>query len=494
MNHSDSMNFFDGNHLRLSDRNLSVPFRIDIKSEGRIDELVCAGVLRFLPGKRLVCSGKWKGLDVVVKFFLDSTDGRRHFAREERGVRALESSGITTPKLIFRGDSVSGGVPLLGFEEISGSKDLKKIWDEAECDGSRPDILNRLMAVLAKQHVSGILQEDPHIRNFLLSGENIYTIDGDAVDAGHIGNPLPLRPSLKNLGLFFAQFFPEHANLIPDAFKAYVSGRKWIPSDGVYECLMKEVGKSRYRAEKDYLKKIFRESTSFICDKSIRRYMISDREYYDDAMAAFLNNPDSVLKEERIIKDGNSSTVFLIHLSGRPLVVKRYNMKNTWHAVRRSYRQSRAWVSWRNAHLLKSTGINTPNPVAMMEKRFGPLRSVSYIITEYIDGTDIYHLLNSDRAGEIDLISLVKQFGELLRKLVFSSISHGDFKATNFILSDKGVLFIADLDAVRRHRLKMRFKKAIGGDITRFMQNWKNVPHIGALFRDEISKIYKTVN
>jgi len=128
-----------------------------------------------------------------------------------------------------------------------------------------------------------------------------------------------------------------------------------------------------------------------------------------------------------------------------------------------------------------------------MEKRFGPLRSVSYILTEYVDGTDIHHLLNSDKAGEIDLISLVKQFGELLRKLAFSSISHGDFKATNFILSDKK-LFITDLDAVCKHRLKWRFQKAFMKDLDRLIQNWENAPHIDALFRDEVPKIYKIIN
>ena len=488
MNHSGNIKISDGNYLRSSGRNLTVPFSIDIESEGRMDELVCTGILRLLPGKRLVCSGKWNGLDVVAKFFLNLTDGKRHFAREERGIKALESSGIITPKLLFRGVSVSGEVPLLGFEEISGSEDLKKVWEKAESDGRRLDILTGLMTVIAKQHMSGICQEDPHIRNFLLSGENMYTIDGDAVDAGNIGKTLPLKPSLKNLGLFFAQFYPEYAYMIPDALKAYAFERKWMPSDALYDCLMKEVRKCRYRAEKDYLKKIFRESTSFICDKRMRRYMICGRAYYDDAMAAFLNNPDAVLKEGRMLKDGNSSTVLLIELSGRPLVVKRYNMKNMWHALRRSYRQSRAWVSWRNAHLLKSIGVNTPNPVAMMEKRLGPLRSVSYILTEYVDGTDIHHLLNSDKAGEIDLFGLVKQFGELLRKFASSSISHGDFKATNFILSDKG-LFIADLDAVRSHRLKWKFKKAFREDLVRLMQNWNNSPHIAAIFQDEISKI-----
>jgi tRNA A-37 threonylcarbamoyl transferase component Bud32 len=256
---------------------------------------------------------------------------------------------------------------------------------------------------------------------------------------------------------------------------------------------MKEVEKYRYRSEKKYLKKIYRETTAIVCRKSFDRFMVCQRACYDDAMATFLKNPDAVLKTGRILKDGNSSTVLLINLSGRPLVVKRYNMKNMWHALRRSYRQSRAWVSWRNAHLLKSIGINTPNPIAMMEKRIGPLRSVSYILTEYVDGTDIYHLLNSEKAGEIDLLGLVKQFDELLRRFVSSSISHGDFKTTNFILSDKK-LFITDLDAVCKHRLKWLFQKAFRKDLDRLMQNWKNAPHIDALFRDQISKIYKIIH
>lgn len=488
MNHSDKFQIFNGNYLRSSGRNLAVPFSIDIKSEGRVDELVCTGILRLLPGKRLVCSGEWNGLNIIIKFFLDSTDGRRHFAREERGIKALESSGIITPKLLFRGISVSGEVPLLCFEEIIGSKDLKEIWGEAESDGRRLNILTGLMTVIAKQHMSGICQDDPHIRNFLLSGKNIYTIDGDAVDARHIGKPLPSKPSLKNLGLFFAQFYPEYASLIQDAFNVYSSERKWMPSDALYDCLMKEIVTCRYKAEKDYLKKIFRESTSFVCDKDIRRYLICGRMYYDDAMAAFFENPDAVLREAKILKEGNSSTVFLIHLSGRPLVVKRYNMKNMWHASRRSYRKSRAWLSWRNAHLLKSIGINTPNPIAMMEKRFGPLRSVSYILTDYVYGTDIYTLFNSDKAAEVDIPEVARQFGELLRKFASSSISHGDFKATNFILSDKK-LFVTDLDAVCKHRLKCRFQKAFIKDLDRFMQNWKKLPDIASVFKNETLKI-----
>jgi tRNA A-37 threonylcarbamoyl transferase component Bud32 len=494
MNYSANIKITNGDYLRSAGRNLKAPFCVDIRSEGGKSELLCTGILRFLPGKRLVCSGKWKDLNVVAKFFLDSKNGRRHFAREERGIKALAGSGVPTPALLLSGVAMPGGVPLLCFEEITGSVDIRDIWDKAESDGVRIDILKELMTVTARQHMSGISQEDPHIRNFILSGETIYAVDGDAVDTGCIGKPLSLKTSLKNLGLFFAQFYPLYANLIRDAFYAYASVRNLTRNGDLYECLMKEVKKSRDKAEKEYLKKVFRESTSFVCDKNPRRFMVCAREHFDDNMKVFLEDPEAHLSGCRIIKDGNSSTVFLVSLSGRPVVIKRYNMKNMWHALRRSYRKSRAWTSWRSAHLLTSVGINTPRPVAMMEKRFGPLRSVSYILNEYVCGTDLYHLLNSACPDKTDFLNLAVRLGEMLKKFAFSSISHGDFKATNFILSDKGELFIADLDAVKKHRSEIKFKKSFGEDLSRFMQNWKNSPRIESLFKNEISKLYDTMN
>jgi RIO-like serine/threonine protein kinase len=124
----------------------------------------------------------------------------------------------------------------------------------------------------------------------------------------------------------------------------------------------------------------------------------------------------------------------------------------------------------------------------MMEKRLGPFRGVSYILAEYVEGEDIYTLLNSDKALETDLAGLAGQFGEMLRKFSSSLISHGDFKATNFILSGSR-LYITDLDAVCRHSSKERFGKAFKKDLDRFMQNWRNLPDIAAAFKNEISKI-----
>jgi serine/threonine-protein kinase RIO1 len=167
-------------------------------------------------------------------------------------------------------------------------------------------------------------------------------------------------------------------------------------------------------------------------------------------------------------------------------VVKRYNIKNTWHGLKRGFRHSRAWASWRYAHLLAFLGIPTPKPIALLERRWGPFRSTAYFITDFADGIDAYNLLHSDKAKESKQEGLVKQFGEIIQMLADASITHGDFKATNFIITDDG-LTIVDLDAMYEHRNKWNFRRAFRRDLRRFMDNWVDLPEVSKMFREELS-------
>jgi len=78
-----------------------------------------------------------------------------------------------------------------------------------------------------------------------------------------------------------------------------------------------------------------------------------------------------------------------------------------------------------------------------LKKEGGPFRSTAYFITKYVDGTDFYHFITSDNSKKIDMEVLSKRFGEILQLLIDACMSHGDFKATNFIVADSG-LFIID--------------------------------------------------
>ncbi|MCD4717111.1 MAG: lipopolysaccharide kinase InaA family protein [Desulfobacterales bacterium] len=480
----------DSQYLRSAGRDVEVPFRVRLKFNDQHAELTCSQVLRVLPEKRLVCFGEWDGRQVVAKFFMDPKSAKRHCAREKLGITALIDAGIKTPELLFKGMLPPEGMPVLVFQRIMPAQDLLTEWEQAGSSDLRAGLLGRAAAVIAEQHKAGLKQDDPHLKNFLWTKDDLFTIDGDAVNTRYIGKPLAIPESLENLGLFFAQFYPRFDGLVPKAFRLYAEKRTWPVDDDLSTRLLKNVFSQRNSRKKTYLKKIYRECSAFVCKRSWNRFMVCDRIFYNEAMVRFLADPDHVMNSGRVLKKGNTSTVTMVEVNGQNMVIKRYNIKNAWHAFKKSFRPSRAWISWRNAHLLASLGIATPKPIALVEKRLGPFRSTAYFVTEYVDGIDAYCLFHSDRITEINPESIVTRFGQLFQMLVDASISHGDSKATNYINANNE-LYITDLDAMREHRFKGRFRSAFGRDLARFMRNWADLPEIENMFREKIDKITK---
>jgi tRNA A-37 threonylcarbamoyl transferase component Bud32 len=445
-------------------------------------------MLRVLPGKRLVCFGQWLGDQVVAKLFLDSEGGKRHVTREERGISALSAAGIKTPALLLKGNLTSDGTPILCFRRILAAQNLGKAWKQAAHDSQRGELLSRTLAVIAKQHQAGLKQDDPHLGNFLLAEEDIYTIDGAAVDIRQIGKPLSKAQSLRNLGLFFAQLNPRFDRLAANAFEIYAEQRQWPLDKRLRSQLLKEICSQRNHRKKRYLTKIYRECSDFVCRKAWDFFLVCDRSFYHGSAVPFLTNPDPFLDADAKIKDGNTSTVALVDMDGQRLVVKRYNIKNPWHAMTRAIRPSRAWISWRNSHRLNILGIPTPKPVALLEKRWGPFRYKAYFVTEYVSGMDAHGWFHSDLSKKKDAEDLVKQFRKLLQSLADASISHGDLKATNFIVTSQG-LCTTDLDAMCEHRFRWQFVRAFRQDLDRLRRNWATLPQIDEMFREQLALI-----
>ncbi len=474
-------------YLRSAGRDLAAPFRLNLTCDGKSTELVCTVVLRILPGKRLVCSGEWNGKQVVAKFFLDSRGAKRRCSREKRGVAALRDAAIKTPALLYAGAIEPDSTPVLLFRRILEARDLDNAWEDAKDDHQRQELLTRIVAVIACQHEAGLKQDDLHMRNFLLAGNGIYTIDGATVDTRQMGRPLSEAKSLRNLGQVFAQIYPRFDSFILKAFQVYCKKRAWPLRPDLHARLIKEVRNRRNSRKSDYLKKVYRECSAFVCRKGWDHFMVYDRSFHNDAMTSLLDDPDTMIKGRSLLKDGNTSTVALVEADGHRLVVKRYNIKNTWHGFKRCLRPSRAWVSWHNAHRLLLLGILTPKPIALLEKRWGPFRSKAYFITEYVEGTDAYHLFHSNTAEGIKIEGVAKLFGELLRLLADARISHGDFKATNFIVANGG-LFLTDLDAMCEHQFVWRFRSAFRRDCERFMKNWEDLGEVAEIFRAELNR------
>lgn len=469
--------------MRLSELNNagrapSLPLTISLADAAGPADLQLLSLLRVLPGQRYVGAGVWRGRPVLAKLLVGSK-AARHFQRELAGVKLLAEQGLTTPLLLADGLQDGEGGWLL-FEFLENAESLGDAWQKVE---SLPVLADEQSAVLAEAlgaigqlHGKGLWQEDLHLDNLLRQGGQLYLIDGAGICAETAGQPLSRQKVLENLGVFFAQL-PKSLEPFTEELLVY-----YLLSNSEHalplEALQKQIAKVRAWRLKDYLIKVGRECTLFSVQRGAFGLRAIRREE-EAAMLPVLDQADALLDQGHLYKTGGAASVGKVEVAGRTLVIKRYNIKGFAHWLKRFWRPSRAWHSWREGNRLAFLGIATPKPLAVLEKRFLWLRSRAYLVTEFLPGPDIIErfapYVESGAAPESELQAL----DQLFARLIAERISHGDFKGHNlFWQEDRWALI--DLDSMCQHSSVGSFAAAYARDRARFMRNW---PESSALYQ-----------
>ena len=464
--------------LQKSGRAPGLPLSIELADAAGPAQLQLLSLLRVLPGQRYVGAGVWRGRTVLAKLMVGAK-AARNFQRELNGVRLLAEQGLTTPQLLADGLQEGEGGWLL-FEFLEGAHSLGDAWDAV---ASLPVLADEQVAVLAEaltaigqMHLKGLWQEDLHLDNLLRQGGKLYIIDGAGIRVEEAGKPLSRNRVLENLGVFFAQL-PKHLEPFTEELLVYYllsNGEHALPLQAL-EAQVRKVSAWRL---KDFLNKVGRECTLFSVERGAFALRAIRREE-EPAMLPVLAQADALLDQGHLYKTGGAASVAKVEVAGRPLVIKRYNIKGFAHWLKRFWRPSRAWHSWREGNRLAFLGIATPKPLAVLETRFLWLRSRAYLVTEYLPGPDIIErfapYVEHGDAPENELQALDQLFAELIRE----RISHGDFKGHN-LFWDKDRWSLIDLDAMCQHSSLASFAPAYAKDRARFMRNW---PQESALYR-----------
>ena len=116
--------------------------------------------------------------------------------------------------------------------------------------------------------------------------------------------------------------------------------------------------------------------------------------------------------------------------------------------------------------------------MALIEERIGPLRKRAYLITQYIAGDDSTALIDR-KNNDKDVASIA----QIINSMKVARVSHGDLKASNFLLTDGGAVII-DLDSMKEHSRTGSFEKAQRKDRERFLRNWSLVPGLEKKFAE----------
>ena len=419
--------------------------------------------LRHLPKRRLTCLAKWQGKTVVAKFFYGSFH-KLQAEKEALLIKALIKAKISTPSVLLL--ATLEGVTVLLIEYLEDSKSLLDWMDARPSEAEFKAIFSSVTELLITCHQAGFEIKDPHLGNFLISNGDVFIID--AGDIQLLKTPLNTQASINNLALLYAQL-PVTFDEMAFGVLTKRLGNKLNINEKSWQTLL--IKQRRWRQKRFIDKKVFRECTAYVCKKNSHRFLVAKRGFYTEDVAKALENPDALIEQGHLLKNGQTATVARVNIAGKQYVLKRYNIKKKVRSILKALMWSRAAISWRNGLLLEMLGIPTAKSYVMIEEYHWRIRRRSYLLCQNIEAPTAYQLFEDEETEQGVKKQWAKKLYNLFSLLKRCQISHGDLKAQNIICPENGPVFI-DLDGMKSNQTESFFFQQFEKDLNRFQLSW----------------------
>lgn len=444
--------------------------------------LLIETVVRRVPNSRIVCKGQWNGREVYAKLFIGAS-ASRHAQRDANGIQQLLANHIATPDLLFQGQSNEGAEVLI-YQAIEDSQNAEEALKVLPIGSpARFEVLKNIVIAVAGHHSAGLVQTDLYFKNFLIQQEQVWTLDGDGIQT--MSSLFKQHQQTVNLATLFSKMDALDDTLIEALYEAYCQrlGRAFLVMD--VADVWQKTQKIRHRVAASYaFKKVFRNCTDVKMKQSFKHLIAVASNFNVDSNT--LLNLDEGFKNGAVLKNGRTCTVARFNVANLDIVIKRYNIKNLWHGIGRLLRQSRAAKSWGNAHYLIISAIPTPQPLALIESRFGILRRSAYFLSAYVEAPDVADFFQSTADTELKQ-RVAYEIARLFYKLSLLKIAHGDCKASNIKIVNAQPMLL-DLDAMTTDSLFYEHQHI--RDLKRLFKNWAHDAETTAMLKQAFINVY----
>ena len=414
-----------------------------------------------------------------------------HTSRARRAFKAtlmLAKNGFDVPTIAAMGERRFAFFQKEGYLltfEVEYSKNITQfiprnsINPTKEQLRSKRELIRTFGRTIGRMHAKGIFHGDLRLGNVLARQENnrwrFFFLDNERTKKFH---RLPVRLQLKNL----VQVNMGPSNTLTNTDKLRFFREYWTENGGnkrqkttliksVVERTNQRLNKERKAARE--IRKCLRPNERFLRIETSEIIAMFDRVFCKRRGTVepldLIEQIDELMDKGHILKQDKTTFVSRLKWNGKDVVVKRFNHKGFIHSLRHTIKKSRAHRGWLHGLRLGILDIATPRPLAFIEKRRGLLVWKSYLVTEYVEGPNLYYFLRDDKTGEEERSAAMQQVVELLDRLGKYRITHGDLKHSNILITENGPV-LTDLDGMKVHRLKWLYRIYRAKDIAHFQK------------------------
>lgn len=385
--------------------------------------------------------------------------------QEEKGLGPVSGSFLVT-------QAIPGGCPLdVYHRELLPALPpavRRRVWRQLLVD---------FAALAARIHRAGIWHDDFHAGNFVVSLEKglprvdpatgrfrIHVIDLPGI---HISAPLGWRAVRGNFVALNASWSQHVSPRDRYRFwRAYLAERPEMKLRSERNALRQIAARTavyRQRALRRRDKRALQNNRDYVKLDLPRGCAYGVGDFSPEGLRELFETSEGVLWRNlhRSVKLDHGSMIVEAEmpLGGRPVhvVMKRYEPRTWWKALFAPFRQPRAVRGWRHGHALRLRNIATARPIAACEMRRPWFHRRSYLLVEWIEGSENLHLYLWRLAREPHrerfrrARQCAEQLGTMLGRMHAQNVLHSDLKASNLLVAEESgelCTYLVDLDDV----------------------------------------------
>jgi tRNA A-37 threonylcarbamoyl transferase component Bud32 len=432
-------------------------------------------VRRFAPGVYLK-EVHYRGLRALVKTF---TGGNA--CGEGAVLLRLAQQGITVPEVLAFGSERQSGIlkrDVLITKEAAANQSLlqfmQEIYPHLEFP-AKARVAADFADFIRNLHDRGVIQRDLHIDNLLVrpmpAGTGFVLLDAQRVTIKT--GSLTVSDRTMNLAVLLCNFWNLAGTTQCFRFlRRYGVGWE-SAADRLRLNRIKHLALALSRRSWDaHAQQSLATNAHFVKQHSDGFSIYRMRR--DDAtrvLDRLLPDPDRVLNQGVILKDGRTVKAARVDIDGRWYFLKRYNCKGWSYRLRNAMRRSRAKRTWLNTWGFRLRHVPVPEPLICLEQRRLRLLERSYLLSQFVaDARPLNHVWEEldEPLRETTIIHIAILLGRIHR---FGG-AHGDLKWNNLLTTirdGRPQVTFSDLDGSRMIPGAGRLKRL--KDVKRFLQD-----------------------